>query len=460
VTDLRISGLSNGATPSANDKLVVARGSGNVFLTWAEFLSAIRSDLVPYRIPEWFGAAGDGTTDDTAAIRTALADLPAAGGTVMMTSPSGYAISSTAGNVALDLGLKKKLQGRGNTAPGLIYSGAGYAVQIGVPGQTVAPLPAQAGISDLKISGGGPSVAGSLGIRVIKCLFPNIRDVAVENIESGLVLDASDLWIASGHVIGLTTNGVAAGITITGNVSKQVNQMTFLGGYIGGSSIANGYGVKVGGTSFYNPSGVDGQLHGSNKFLGTHFEGFTGTGAWGINVYESDDPGCSFISNGCEACTGLALLDTKSTGNSFVDFAEQVTDNGIANIVATMHGRQVGTRYQPGSGGAGTTWTPDMGAEGTFKVLDVTGVGTLNIANPINVKPGQELIMLLRQGASGTTVTFGTKYRIPAGIVAACATASKHHTLRFLYNSFDDLWGVRRRRAGYVDGRSERHSCA
>ncbi|TMD59892.1 MAG: hypothetical protein E6I87_08140 [Chloroflexi bacterium] len=369
---------------------------------------------------EDYGVTTNDTGDNSTAIANALAALPAAGGAVLC--PAGtirYASS-------IDLGLTKSLVGVGRGVTVMHYTGSAHAVNIGVPGQTGAPQLCANFLEDLSIVGDGLTLAGSIGVRIIKCLNPSVRRIRIKTLETAMRLDASDLWVADGQVAEIDTNEVKFGLLITGNTSKQVNQMTFTMCYFGGSatSPANAYGIKI-----------DNQLHGGNTFVNVHAEGFQGAGSKGFWVAGSGDPGNIFVGCGSEACTQNFLLDSGAVRNTVLAFQEDnVVDNGIANQVIGMSGRRDSQRYSPYS----PSFTPDL-SEGTIKHID-TMTGAMTVNNPINMQRGQHLYLYFQQDATGgRVITWGTKYRVGANWVPV-TTGGKRNSIEFVYDDLYDLW--------------------
>ena len=266
-------------------------------------------------------------------------------------------------------------------------------------------------------------------MQVIKCLFPQIRAVTVNDLETGLVVDGSDLWVANGTIDSLVTSNVKYGVTLQANAGKQVNQMLFLGGYIGGQNIANGKGVQIGTGNGY--------LGGANKFFGTHVEGINGTGGIGWHLRESGDPGDQFYGIGYEACTVGGQIESASVSNFFAGTAELAfTDNGINTMMigANNNARTDSLRFV----GWSSTITPDL-TQGTVKeVSPMTGPTT--IANPVQTgQQGQHLIFMLQQDGTGSrVVTWGSKYKV----APACrlSDGEPRSTVHFVYNAYDAIW--------------------
>lgn len=389
--------------------------------------NALRSDVLAaiadrVDVKNQFNAVGDDIADDTVPFTNALAALPASGGVVYV--PSGtYRVNAG----ALDLGLTKSLLGAAVDAAKIHIVGSGIGINIGVPGQTVAPLPSSCGISRLTVVGDGSGVAGSIAVRIIKCLFPTLYNVKFSNIEAGLIVDAGDLWVANGYFEHIVTAEVKYGILYTGQAGKQVNQCLLLGGYIGGpgTSPASAYGLKI-----------DNQLHGGNVFMDTHLEGYNGVGSIGLWVAGNGDPGNVFIGCGSEACTINAQFDAASQRNLVIGFQEQalVTDNGIENQFINMANRQDTHRYIPYA----ASYTPDLNNAATIKQVDVL-TGAMTVNNPTDpLRQGQHLYFFFQQDATGNrAVTFGTLFRPPASWTTAnYGAANTRFTIEFVYDSF------------------------
>jgi pectate lyase-like protein len=140
---------------------------------------------------EWFGAKGDGTTDDAAAINNAVAALPAAGGMVLFEARA-YKVGSTItlGNGSTAAGSTRAgvvLSGTGGTyAPDmqpytsatgtrLVWSG-GAAEMIHLAGAVHG-----CGVKNMLLDG---SSAATVGIRLVSASFGDFENISVRNCTS------------------------------------------------------------------------------------------------------------------------------------------------------------------------------------------------------------------------------------------------------------------------------------
>jgi hypothetical protein len=146
--------------------------------------------VAPTVTPQQFGAVGNGSHDDTAAIQAAINALPASGGDVLF-PPGKYKVTSTltigngsAGNVSTVQGIR--LLGSGVPCPVVLYWNGfqttpateiiwagGAAAVISING----PLHGW-GVQSLHINGSGTA---TYGIEVISAKFGCVSDVIVEN---------------------------------------------------------------------------------------------------------------------------------------------------------------------------------------------------------------------------------------------------------------------------------------
>ena len=377
------------------------------------------ASVAVYNVKASYNAVGNDVADDTSAIQSAITAASAAGGGVVYLPPGTYKTTSS-----LDLGLNVSLTGAARGASVIHYTGSAHAINMGVPGQAGAPLPCNNYISDLTVKGAGATTSGSIGIRVTKCLFPTLMRTSCEQIETGYKFDGGDLWIASGLCLHIRTQNVTNGCLITANSGKQVNDMTFIGGYLygDGSNVANAYGLKL-----EQPAVSD-----TCKFFGLAVEGYQGTGAKGIWVQTGAAGGHSFYGTRTESCTTAFLLDTTATNHLVIANSQAVTDNGFANTVIERTNQRVSTRFIAFA----TPYTPDA-AESEVKWM-ATLTGNITINNPTNARHGQRLEFWFQQDGTGTrTVTWGSKFKVNW---APSTSANLRNTITFRYDQTDDIW--------------------
>ena len=364
-----------------------------------------------------YGAVGNDTTDDTTAIQNAVAAASAAGGGVVFLPKGTFKISGT-----IDLGLTVSMVGISRGASILHYTGSSHAVSIGNAAAAGAPGTALNRVSDFTIQGVNAATVGSIGIRVIKCLFPVLERMYCTQIETGYKIDGSDLWCASGSLLHLRTQNVKFGMLFTANAGKQVNDMTVLGGYFYGGGSENGaYGIKVE------------ALSDSNKFFGVACEGFAGVSAKGFWITAGATGGTHLFGTRTETCTTEVLLDTTATQVIIVGHTGgTVTDNGYANLIVERNIIRHATRFVSYAAAI----TPDVFDGEVKEVGSLTGNITVN--NPTNSAMGARLTFYFQQDATGgRTITFGAKYRANW---TPDTGANKRNTITFSYSFYLDLW--------------------
>lgn len=360
-----------------------------------------------------YGAVGDDVANDTAAVQAAVT-AAVAGGVVYF--PAGtYKITSS-----LELGQLISIVGVARDLAIIHYTGATYAMNIGDTNAAGTPPVCKNRVTDITIRGSGAASAGTIGIRVSKCLFPLIERTCCEQIETGYRFDGKDFWIASGHVIHGRAQLVKFGILITANGGKQVNDMTFVGGYYyGGGGEAGAYGIKLEAVSD------------SCKFFGTSVEGFNGAGANGWWVTSGAARGHTFIGCRSENCTVGFLLDATATAHLVIGHFSAVTDNGYANQIIGITKRD-SLRYQAYA----AAFAADADVAEIWYVDLLTG--PITISNPTSPRRGQRLTYLFQQDAvGGRVVTFGAAFRtawVPN------TGANLRNTISFVYNDYVSLW--------------------
>lgn len=141
-------------------------------------VTGVERSVMPAVNVKAYGAAGDGTTDDTAAIRAAIAAVPESGGTVVF--PIGvYVITST-----IDLGVRAGLRLAGSGRPGhsaglgtsgahLLYSGTGYCLTWATA--AVSAVFYGVTIENLHIAGATTAPAGGIYLgNSAGCLIANV----------------------------------------------------------------------------------------------------------------------------------------------------------------------------------------------------------------------------------------------------------------------------------------------
>lgn len=193
----------------------------------------LTSKLDVYNVME-YGAVGDGTTDDTAAIQAAIDDVPTKGGIVYFPVPSNYYLVASGMTVTGQMVFK----GAGRNTS-IISSSSATAILFDV--ETDNPVK----FMDLGFSGSVTKTGGS-GIKfrgtsgggntnnfsgVYRCQINN-QYIGLD-FTSATLYNVYDCYIAQSYL---------AGIAITNSVNPDGGDMTFIGNTLD-STRANTYGV-------------------------------------------------------------------------------------------------------------------------------------------------------------------------------------------------------------------------
>lgn len=140
-----------------------------------------------------YGATGDGTTDDTAAIQAAINAVPSTGGTVLL--PAGtYRVTSmltidTDNTVLSGVGAASVLQAP-NTALGI------NIIQIGNGSTTRA----QCGVRDLRITATAQKTGG-VGIHLTKCFKIRLQNLHIEKQYRSLQFsNTTEVWLSASDI--------------------------------------------------------------------------------------------------------------------------------------------------------------------------------------------------------------------------------------------------------------------
>jgi len=287
-----------------------------------------------------FGAVGDGTTDDTAAIQAAVN----VGGDVFF--PVGrYVISSTI-NVTKTMVLRGAAASFGDStaAAELIYTGSGIAVQIGTSGTKIYNVR----IDTLKISASGTatSSATAIGLKLLNSNYAVISNLVVRGFTAGKGVQAT----ASGSDIGASNNFIGCflwnnkfGYEFTGAGVGVADYASMISGgaVIGDNVTAGSVGLTVG------------QYAAETMVYGTDFESF--------------DVCIDLYGNGTTSGGGVKLIGTRT---------EFQTTMSVRINATTYNTLMVGHRF---AGGSSATWLSDSGVR-TFRT-DVDSNVRINAGN-------------------------------------------------------------------------------
>ena len=123
----------------------------------------------------------------------------------------------------------------------------------------------------------------------------------------------------------------------------------------------------------------------------------------------------TFESDGATGGAGVAEVEFDLDVNPLID---STYDLGTTTLFwKTLYADRVVEDLATATKGAGTTYTPD--AVRRIHRIATTGA-TVTIANPTNLLLGQTLMIIIKPGATGVTVTWGSQYRIagPTTVIA------------------------------------------
>lgn len=177
-----------------------------------------------------YGATGDGTTDDSAAIQAAIHAVGAAGGGTVHFPPGRYNTGVT--SVTLDAD-NVWLVGVGRGPSQVQYGGSGTAIQIGAPG---GKAHSYCGLQGLLISKEGTArQAGSTGIAQYSGQSLCIRDCRILGFERGILLDGNGDNGRMGYITDCRIDNVRiSGPTIGLDIQSPVTALMATGLHIVG----------------------------------------------------------------------------------------------------------------------------------------------------------------------------------------------------------------------------------
>ncbi len=195
--------------------------------------------------------------------------------------------------------------------------------------------------------------------------------------------------ITSGMYTGSTAIGVYSGVS--GAQSVAVGSYAVAPG--GGIAIGQGSGQKTGAYSINIGRGARGEGANSITFNSSGATLAEPTTANAFGVYMTSNTSADFEVVG----SGTSILRTNLnvTGNIEVD------------------GQAWGDLYDGGTIADGATFTPDWNNGNVQKIVIATGAA-ITIANGSNLNNGATYILIIEQGGTSGTVTWGGKYQWPA----------------------------------------------
>jgi len=216
---------------------------------------------------KWFGAVGDGVTDDTKALQDALASLGDSGGLVFL--PAGTYLY----NETLVIGSGQTIAGVGSyNGSTLLYAGSGSAVDIGLGG-CLSKIEVK---KDPSLWTGDWNLANPVsGVRLTG-LMGRAEDICIRDFEIGLhLIGAGDGCAYNQIFLRLIYNchkAIVLDATTVDGAMGWVNENTIYGGRIGISSslhqspsYSTTWGIYMDSHTTYYPN--------NNKFIGISVEG-------------------------------------------------------------------------------------------------------------------------------------------------------------------------------------------
>ncbi|MDH6130751.1 hypothetical protein P3T37_000118 [Kitasatospora sp. MAA4] len=253
--------------------------------------------------PDWlnvkdYGAVGDGSTDDTAAVQSAISAASAAGGGTVYFPVGNYLVTPSGGSPALAVtGRGVRLVGASSKAATLVKGGNGILLRMSGPGSdpTGATHLSYCSVENLGLNGNGKS-----GL-LLELYYNNnsyFRDVFMSS-NNDLCIDAVEFWDSRFY------NLVIESCTGTPGSTTQPNI------WLRNSAATSGWG--------YSPDSVN-QLH----FIGCRLENF-GTGALWITQGPagSDNP------------NGIYLTDCKFETSNMQGGPHLKVDASCTHVYAT-----------------------------------------------------------------------------------------------------------------------------
>lgn len=350
-----------------------------------------------------FGAAGDGTTDDAAAINRAVTMASGRGGIVWF--PGGTYITSQ----TIDIPAGVSLGGVGSKSVTISYTGGGVAVEATLGGSYTGDQ----WISGVSVTG---TSAGDVGIRVGDTWGFSIRDVSVRGFTTGIGIQLYNdaYWTEGTHIENcrLENNSVGIGFTrsaASGFDSFGYTRITSTGINVpdGGTGLRLGDSLIASAHSVYNcffelniwlddnSFGIafDGDTAGEGNWLLATMEketGATGTSIWGDtqplywlykgSVYSVDiddvaQGGSQKVGQNHfkPTATDEPGLQIQALGSQSAELIRLMDSSENKNIRLYGNGDVVGGRYYIGTN-AGVFW--DSGA-GTPEGAVTAPVGSL-----------------------------------------------------------------------------------
>jgi hypothetical protein len=412
--------------------------TNKIFTTGAGTIVLGKNAPQPYIPPEWWGALGDGSTNDNAALQACLAAAAAINGTMLLGAARNYKYSNT---LVINQTLTIVGPGPGGSSLPSVLTKTADVAGIQVLAEYVR-------LTGFTVSGSG--VTGSsngieLGNSTTDATNCILRDLAVLShpgngiwLQNGNLVDFDNVTTSANGGIGLKLD--SAGMNANANNLKV--RGTLNGGdcvYIGTSTANEGYIFAEGNSGWgincnspgqnlrgYLESNTSGALNlGSNCFDSRFEMWLAGTGT-----------------NTSVANPTFNWVNILSGSPPKLDTSGNLTVNGAlgATGVITAPGLALSPAYVEPPLPA--TYTPPTSA-GWITIWPLTA--NITIANPAATGvDGQLLNFLLQQdGTGGRTITWGSKYAFGAAPVNQATidtTANAKNIVQFMYVVYFGAW--------------------
>ena len=413
-----------------------------------------------------FGAVGNGTTDDTAAIQAAIAYAT----TKNIFFPAGTYLTSQ----PLVFTQPVFLYGETNTTTIKLTATAAYVIEINGSG-TGSSWIYGSEINNLLLNGNGFATDGLYIKNVINATFNNIQVTNVTT--AGLHLGWAQLcvfnnYICSGNVSVFTTTPVN-GILIDASSSSSANTFTNItiekvsgsgvkalslinSVFVNGTSEGNNIGFEFGETTSTGRASIGNSVIGVDLEANTtadivlrntggtnHFFGISASSSTSVQIINSDfnsfyggDAGSIFLdgNSNYNQINGVNLVGSSST----------ITDSGAYNTIidcintstiTITPDKQIRRRTYDVVAAAGTANI--NAAVTTYAVINAQG-STLTIATPTNPVDGQVMDVTVHNTSGGAiTITWGAGYKIAGWTNPA---TGYNRSVHFAYDTNFGYW--------------------
>jgi hypothetical protein len=357
-----------------------------------------------------FGAKGDGSTDDTAAIQACIDKIPATGGKIIF-PPGTYKITAS---------LKYIPSTFAASSGGLVIEGSGVDCTV-IKGNSLTSAVLKSkdttnrywriAFRDITISNTSRYVSGGIGVELSKVMDCNFHNVRINEVETGIYAkDESWYNLLDGCFI----QGCITGVKLDNGSSTPANEWTFNGGKIldtiNGMILEGVTNTKVFGTSFetfVNALHIGPTANTSNTTVySSRMENGTAGSSVGVSAVADNGSGIFRVTtasaHGYSTGNRVAVVGATGTGSSTLN------QGYVATVIDSTHLDLQGATYSgpptvtsavlwPGSGpaipivsvadnGGGlfrvtTPYPHGLYTNNQVKVTGSTGTGSSNLNN-------------------------------------------------------------------------------